>query len=60
VPAGEARSAERSDDDARALFGAGGFRFPRAGTRPGGGTAGAGGQTFDLGDIFVTFARKTG
>jgi len=33
-------------DEARTLFGSGGFRMP-----PGGGTPGAGGMTFDLGDL---------
>jgi molecular chaperone DnaJ len=35
-------------DEARSLFGGGGFRVPRGA----GGPAGPGGQTFDLGDLF--------
>jgi len=36
-------------DEARSLFGGGGFRMPPGGAR---GTAGPGGMTFDLGDLF--------
>jgi molecular chaperone DnaJ len=35
-------------DEARSLFGGGGFRVPRGGGRP----AGSGGATFDFGDLF--------
>jgi molecular chaperone DnaJ len=39
-------------DDARALFGSGGFRVPRGGPGGVGGMGGPGGINFDLGDLF--------
>src|SRR5438270_2479848 len=42
-------------DEARTLFGAGGFRMPR-----GGGGAGGGGAPFDLGDLFAGAAGGGG
>ena len=45
-------------DEARALFGSGGFRFP-GGSRGTGTTSGQGGFGFDLGDLFGgLFARQ--
>jgi molecular chaperone DnaJ len=45
-------------DEARALFGNGGFRFPRGGTRAGTGTGGT--FNFDLGDLFGSSTTTMG
>ena len=47
-------------DEARALFGTGGFRFPRGRTTTSGGGAGAGGTPFDIGDLFGDFGDVLG